>query len=83
MPALKASADGPPMRTIGSLSLVRSLFRLGLVDRARVMVFPTIRGATGQEPVFAELPDLDLDLTSTRVIDERLVLLDYGVDSAR
>jgi hypothetical protein len=43
--------------------------RLGLVDRVRVMVFPTIRGETGQEPIFADLPDLDL----------RLVLLDYRV----
>jgi hypothetical protein len=30
-------------------------------------------------PVFADLPDLDLNLTRTRVIDERLVLLDYRV----
>jgi dihydrofolate reductase len=77
VPALKAMADGTPMRTIGSPSLVRSLFRLDLVDRVRVMVFPIIRGATGEEPVFADLPDLDLRLTSTRVIDDRLVLLDY------
>jgi hypothetical protein len=42
---------------------------LGLVDRVRVMVFPTIRGETGQEPIFADLPDLDL----------RPVLLDYRV----
>jgi hypothetical protein len=33
------------------------------------MVFPTIRGETGQEPIFADLPDLDL----------RLVLLDHRV----
>jgi riboflavin biosynthesis pyrimidine reductase len=67
----------------GSPSLVRSLFRLGLVDRVRVMVFPTIRGETGEGPVFADLPDLDLNLTDTRVIDERLVLLDYRVASTR
>jgi hypothetical protein len=30
-------------------------------------------------PVFADLPDLDLSLTGTRVIDERLVLLDHRV----
>ena len=38
MPELKAMADGLPMRTIGSPSLVRSFFRLGLVDRVQVMV---------------------------------------------
>lgn len=79
VPALKATADGVPMRTIGSPSLVRSLFRLGLVDRLRVMVFPTIHGATGESPVFAELPDVRLSLIGTTVIDERLVLLDYRV----
>jgi hypothetical protein len=53
-----------------------------LVDRVRLMVFPTIRGATGAGPVFAEAPDLDLRLITTRVIDDRLVLLDYRVSGA-
>jgi dihydrofolate reductase len=79
VPALKATADGIPMRTIGSPSLVRSLFRLGLVDRVRVMFFPMIHGVAGEGPVFAELPDLELTLTGTTVIDDRLVLLDYRV----
>jgi hypothetical protein len=43
------------------------------------MVFPTIHGATGEGPVFAELPDVRLSLIGTTVIDERLVLLDYRV----
>jgi hypothetical protein len=43
------------------------------------MVFPTIRGVTGDGPVFAEAPDLELSLTETSVIDNRLVLLDYQV----
>ena len=79
VPVLKATADGVPMRTIGSRSLVRSLFRLGLVDRLRVMVFPMIHGTAGEEPVFTELPTVDLGLIGTTVIDERLVLLDYRV----
>ncbi|MFI7131970.1 dihydrofolate reductase family protein [Nonomuraea sp. NPDC050153] len=79
VPALKAEADGLPMRTIGSQSLVRSLFRLGLVDRLRVMVFPMIHGAAGEELLFAELPVLDLNLTGSTAIDDRLVLLDYRV----
>jgi hypothetical protein len=41
------------------------------------MVFPQILGATGREPIFAELSDLDLDLIDTTVLDGRLVLLDY------
>jgi dihydrofolate reductase len=51
IPALKAEADGLPMRTIGSVSMVRSLCRLGLVDRVRVMVFPTIRRASRRRPL--------------------------------
>jgi dihydrofolate reductase len=78
VPALKA-LDDLPMRTIGSASLVRSLFQLDLVDRVRVMVFPTIHGTTGAGPVFSELPDVTLDLVGTSVIDDRLVLLDYRV----
>jgi riboflavin biosynthesis pyrimidine reductase len=67
------------MVPIGSRSLARSLFRLGLVDRVRVMVFPMIHGVAGEEPVFADLPDVELGLTGTTVIDDRLVLLDYRV----
>jgi len=76
VPALKRE-PGDPLRVIGSLSLVRSLLRLGQVDRLRLMVFPQVLGASGQEPVFADLPDLNLDLNSTSVLDGRLVLLDY------
>jgi dihydrofolate reductase len=77
LPRLKAEHSGLPMRTIGSPSLVRSLVGLGLVDRVRLMVFPTIRGATGQQPVFGQLPDVDLDLRATEVLDDRVILLDY------
>src|SRR6266545_798930 len=77
VPAMKRE-DGAPMRVIGSLSLVRSLFRLGLVDRLRIMVFPQILGETGQEPILKGLPDIDLRLNATKVLDARLVLLDYS-----
>ena len=80
VPRLRAMPDGPPMRTIGSPSLTRSLFELDLVDRVQVMVFPIIRGETGTGPVFGGLPDLDLTLTDTTVVDDRLVLLDYAVN---
>ena len=83
VPALKAMDDGLPMRTIGSASLVRSLFQLGFVDRLRIMVFPTIHGVRGQGPVFAELPDLRLSLIGSTVLDERLVLLDYRVGDSQ
>jgi dihydrofolate reductase len=37
------------MRTIGSLTLCRSLLKAGLVDRFRVVVFPVITGSSGRE----------------------------------
>ncbi len=77
LPRLKAEHPELPIRTIGSPSLVRSLFGLGLVDRVRLMVFPTIRGATGSQPVFGGAPDLDLGLRTIEVLDDRVTLLDY------
>jgi dihydrofolate reductase len=79
LPAMK-NQPGDPLRVIGSLTLVRSLFRLGQVDRLRLMVFPQILGTTGQERILQNLPDINLRLVSTQVLDQRLVLLDYHVD---
>ena len=76
VPAMKAE-PGDLLRVIGSLSLVRSLLRLGLVDRLRIMVFPQILGETGEEPFLAGLPDISLRLGATQILDERLVLLEY------
>jgi dihydrofolate reductase len=74
--ALKA--DGPrPLRTLGSLSLGRSLLVAGLVDRLRLVVFPVINGATGRERVFDGYPDVRLELLESRTFDGRLQLLDY------
>lgn len=38
--------DGVSMRTLGSVSLCRSLLAAGLVDRFRVVIFPFITGRT-------------------------------------
>ena len=46
VPALK-NGPGNPLRVIGSLTLVRSLLVLGLVDRLRLILFPQILGETG------------------------------------
>ncbi|MGC5561786.1 dihydrofolate reductase family protein [Streptomyces sp. FR-108] len=67
-----------PLRTLGSLSLCRSLLAAGLVDRFRLVVFPVITGATGQERIFDGLPDIRLDLLDSRTFDGRLQLLEYA-----
>ncbi len=66
-----------PLRTIGSLSLCRSLLEAGVVDRFRVVVFPVITGATGKERIFDGYPDITLDLVESRTFDGRLQLLEY------
>ena len=65
------------MRTIGSLSLCRSLLSAGLVDRFRVVVFPVITGRTGKERIYDGYPDVSLEMVGSRVFDSRLQLLEY------
>ena len=65
------------MRTIGSLTLCRTLLEADLVDRFRVVVFPVITGSTGRERIYDGYPDLALDMISSRTFDGRLQLLEY------
>ena len=69
--------DSRPLRTIGSLSLCRSLLEAGVVDRFRVVVFPVITGATGRDRIFDGYPDIALELVDSRTFDGRLQLLEY------
>jgi dihydrofolate reductase len=70
--------DSPdPIRSIGSLTLVRSLLELGLVDWLRVTIFPLLLGDSGREPAFADYHRAGLELTGTRVLDSRIIMLDY------
>jgi dihydrofolate reductase len=66
-----------PLRTLGSLTLCRSLLEAKLVDRFRVVVFPVITGSTGRERIFDGYPDVALELVTTRTFDGRLQLLEY------
>ena len=52
------------MRTIGSLTLCRSLLKAGLVDRFRVVVFPVITGSSGRERIYDGYPDVALEMTA-------------------
>ena len=66
------------MRTMGSLTLCRSLLEAGVVDRFRVVVFPVITGSTGQERIYDGYPDVGLDMISSRTFDGRIQLLEYA-----
>jgi len=66
------------MRTLGSLSLCRSLLNGGVVDRFRVVVFPVITGITGRDRIYDGYPDLSLELVTSRTFDGRIQLLEYA-----
>ncbi len=70
-------ADGPELRTVGSLSLVRQLLAAGLVDRLRLVVCPLVLGQTGTERFFDGLPDIGFEMLPMRVLDGRVLLLEY------
>ena len=74
--AMKEQA-GDPLRSIGSISLVKSMLHLGLVDRLKLMVFPVILGSAGREPIFAGYSRTALELIDTKVLNSRLTLLEY------
>ena len=65
------------MRTIGSLTLCRSLLSAGLVDRFRVVVFPVITGSSGRDRIYDGYPDVSLDMIESRTFDSRLQLVEY------
>ncbi|MGB3336073.1 MAG: dihydrofolate reductase family protein [Devosia sp.] len=66
-----------PLRSHGSLSMNRALMAAGLVDQVHVTLFPVITGKTGQEPVFENAADFDLDLIETRTLDGYIQELIY------
>jgi dihydrofolate reductase len=74
--AMKRDAS-TPMRTVGSLTLCRSLLEAGLVDRFRVVVFPVITGRTGSDRIYDGYPDVALEMVASRTFDGRIQLLEY------
>jgi len=74
---MKDEDASSPMRTMGSLTLCRSLLKAGLVDRFRVVVFPVITGSTGRNRIYDEYPDVALDMVNSRTFDGRIQLLEY------
>lgn len=73
---LKAESE-VPLRSHGSLSMNRALMAAGLVDRVQVTVFPVITGQSGQEPIFHNAADFDLQLVESRTLDSNIQELIY------
>jgi dihydrofolate reductase len=75
----RMKADGTaPIRTIGSISLNKSLLQARIVDFLQIVVFPVVTGKTGLDPIYADWPDLDLELVAARTFDGRMQLLRYA-----
>src|SRR6478672_1449050 len=66
-----------PLRCHGSIAMNRALLAAGLVDRLELMVFPVISGASGSDPILADLPDIDLELVDSQVYDGHMQQLVY------
>lgn len=73
---MKAEGDGL-LSTLGSLRLSRALLTAGLVDRFRVVMFPVITGATGEERIYDGYPDVALEMTEHRTFDTGIQLVEY------
>jgi dihydrofolate reductase len=74
---LKDTSD-VPLRTMGSLSVVRQLLNAGLLDLLRLMIFPLLVGPSGSESAFEGLDEADLRLADQRVLDGRILLAEYA-----
>lgn len=75
--AIKAE-DGGPILVVGSRILSRFLLAHGLVDTISLQVFPTVLGSGDR--FFPESDDrLDLTLTSSRAIENGVVVQTYRV----
>lgn len=68
---------GGTIRTIGSLSLVKQLLDLELVDRLRLLVFPEILGTRGSQPIYQDHPNLQLYLLNHSEVGQGVLCLEY------
>lgn len=73
---MKSEGEGW-LRTIGSISLCRSLLKAGLVDRYRVVMFPVITGKSGQERIYDDYPDVAMEMVDARTFDGKIQLVEY------
>ncbi|MBE7163093.1 MAG: dihydrofolate reductase family protein, partial [Williamsia herbipolensis] len=59
------------------VTLNRALLAAGVVDRLQLTIFPVVTGRTGDDPIFRDGPDFELDLISSTAFDGGIVELVY------
>jgi dihydrofolate reductase len=69
--------SGPELRILGSLSIIRQLVAAKLLDAVRLVVCPLVLPVSGIEPVFDGWEDTGLQLASHKLIDKRVLVLEY------
>jgi dihydrofolate reductase len=72
-----AGGTGRDVGLSGSVDLVRSLVKLGLVDRIELLVHPIVLGTEGGKRVFDGYDCGELKLVDSIVLDGQVVVLDY------
>jgi dihydrofolate reductase len=68
---------GEPLRSIGSISLVKSMITSQLVDRLRLMIFPVVLGTAGREFIYSGYERTRFALMDSRILDSCITLLEY------
>jgi dihydrofolate reductase len=68
---------GGELGVVGSVRLTRSLAGAGLLDGYRLLVDAVAHGGDGHSPVFEEFDRNGLRLVSSRILDSRVVALEY------
>jgi dihydrofolate reductase len=68
---------GSELRVLGSISIMRQLVEAKLLDILRLMVCPLVVPETGTERIFEQLSDTAFELVSNKVLDGRVLVLDY------
>jgi dihydrofolate reductase len=76
IPKLKQQ-PGKDIGIWGSVALVQSLLKLGLLDRLQLQVYPVVLGTTGTKPIFEGFDRTTLRLVDSKVLDGQVVLLNY------
>ena len=75
---LKQQAGGE-IGVVGSVRLTRSLARAGLLDGYRMLVDAVALGGKRPGPVFEDGDETEQSLVGSRILDSRMVALEYAV----
>ncbi|WP_405145772.1 dihydrofolate reductase family protein [Sphaerisporangium sp. NBC_01403] len=68
---------GGDILVYGSISIVRELMNLGLVDRFRLWLHPVTLGGSGSDSIFEGYDMNEFELVDTTISESGVIVLDY------